>query len=79
MAFDVGGSEGKGKSRPKPTINVTATRFEIVMVKRSLEAANAIMVGNSRSLIASVTMRIAVVGPAVDNRQTLRRVRLLFS
>jgi hypothetical protein len=30
--------------------------LEIVMVKRSLEAANAIMAGNSTSLIASVSM-----------------------
>jgi len=39
-------------------ISAKVTRFEIVMVKRSLEAANAIKAGNTRSRIASVNIII---------------------
>src|SRR3954465_11334278 len=42
----------------KPPTSANVTRFEIVMVKRSLEAANAIKAGNTRSRIASVSMTI---------------------
>src|SRR5262245_44536356 len=41
-------------SAKNPTTRTSETRFEIVIVKRSLDAANAIMAGNSKSLIASV-------------------------
>ena len=42
----------------KPTTRANEIRFEIVMVKRSLEAANAIKAGNTRSRTASVSMTI---------------------
>src|SRR5690349_1369470 len=42
----------------KPPTSASVTRFEIVMVKRSLEAANAIKAGNTRSRTASVSMAI---------------------
>src|SRR5438105_8690147 len=42
----------------KPPTSASVTRFEIVMVKRSLEAANAIKAGNTRSRTASVSMTI---------------------
>ncbi len=42
----------------KPPTSASETRFEMVMVKRSLEAANAIKAGNTRSRIASVSMTI---------------------
>jgi hypothetical protein len=41
-----------------PQTSAKVTRFEIVMVKRSLEAANAIKAGNTRSRIASVNIII---------------------
>ena len=43
-------------STKKPAIRTSETRFEIVMVSRSLEAANAISAGNSSNLIASASM-----------------------
>ena len=43
-------------STKKPPARISDTRLEIVMVRRSLEAANAISAGNSISLIASATM-----------------------
>ena len=43
-------------SAKKPPTRMSDTRFEIVMVKRSLDAANAIIAGNSSSLNASRTM-----------------------
>ena len=51
----------------KPPVSASDSRFEMVMVKRSLEAANAISAGNSSSLIVSVTI--------IDG---LRHARLLF-
>ena len=42
----------------KPADQASVTRLEMVMVKRSLEAANAIKAGNTRSRIASVSMTI---------------------
>ncbi len=42
----------------KPPARISDTRFEMVMVRRSLEAANAISAGNSISRIASATMVI---------------------
>ena len=46
-------------SRKKPPASASESRFEIVMVKRSLEAAKAISAGNSVSLITSVSMVVA--------------------
>ena len=43
-------------------------RFEMVIVSRSLEAANAIRAGNSRSLIASISM-------VVISKRALRQTR----
>ena len=43
-------------SSTKPAASASDSRLEMVMVNRSLEAANAIKAGNSRSLIASNTM-----------------------
>jgi hypothetical protein len=40
----------------KPPKRISDTRLEMVMVKRSLEAANAISAGNSIKRIASATM-----------------------
>ena len=47
---------GEGMSRKKPPASASDSRFEMVMVKRSLDAANAIKAGNNKSLITSVTM-----------------------
>src|SRR5262249_57561102 len=43
-------------SATKPPTRISDTRLEMVMVRRSLEAANAIIAGNSASLRASATM-----------------------
>src|SRR5262245_58381116 len=43
-------------SAAKPPTRISDTRLEMVMVRRSLEAANAIIAGNSVSLRASATM-----------------------
>ena len=43
-------------SRKKPPASASDSRLEIVMVRRSLDAAKAIRAGNSSSLIASVSM-----------------------
>src|ERR1700733_439684 len=40
----------------KPPARINDTRFAIVIVNRSLKAANASMTGNSVSLIASINM-----------------------
>ena len=42
-------------SRKKPAASASDSRFEIVIVNRSLEAANAISAGNSNNLISSIT------------------------
>ena len=43
-------------STKKPAISISEIRLEIVMVRRSLEAAKAISAGNSSNLIASASM-----------------------
>jgi len=43
-------------SAKKPVVRIMETLFEIVMVRRSLDAANAISAGNSISLARSATM-----------------------
>ena len=43
-------------SRKKLPASASESRFEMVMVRRSLEAAKAIRAGNSKSLIISVSM-----------------------
>src|SRR5262249_1956444 len=43
-------------SAAKPPTRISDTRLEMVMVRRSLEAANAIIAGNSVSLRASATI-----------------------
>src|SRR6185295_11360787 len=43
-------------NRKKPPMRISDTRFEIVMVKRSLDAAKAIIAGNSTSPSAVATM-----------------------
>ena len=47
-------------------------RFEMVMVKRSLEAANAIKAGNTRSRIASVSMTIPLQRSGQSRERLLR-------
>ena len=56
-------------SAMNPPTSASVTRLEMVMVKRSLEAANAIKAGNTRRRIASVSMAIPlqrtwILGPA---------------
>ena len=57
----------------KPATSASETRFEMVIVKRSLDAANAINAGNSRSRIASVRaiviIRYAVRTGTVQNNR----------
>ncbi len=43
-------------STKKPAIRISETRLEIVIEKRSLEAAKAIIAGNRSSLMASASM-----------------------
>jgi len=43
-------------SRKKLPASASESRFEMVIVNRSLDAANAIKAGNSRSLITSASM-----------------------
>src|SRR5262245_33904732 len=43
-------------SRKKPAISASDMRLEIVIVSRSLDAANAISDGNNSSLMVSMTM-----------------------
>jgi hypothetical protein len=43
----------------KPATRASDTRFEIVMVSRSLQAANAINAGNNISLIVSASMAVS--------------------
>ena len=45
-----------GASTKKPPARISDTRLEMVMVRRSLEAANAISAGNNISRMASATM-----------------------
>ncbi len=47
-------------SRKKPPASASESRFEMVMVRRSLDAANAIRAGNSKSLITSVSMIVVL-------------------
>ena len=51
-------------STKKPPARTSDTRLEMVMVRRSLEAANAISAGNSISLMASATMIMTSGGGA---------------
>jgi hypothetical protein len=51
--------------------------LEIVMVRRSLDAAKAIRAGNSRSLITSVNMYALPLRNS-QTRRTLRRASLPF-
>src|SRR3954465_11132734 len=61
----------------KPPTSASVTRFEIVMVKRSLEAANAIKAGNTRSRTASVSMTIPLQrAPNLTGRLLQFRYRL---
>ena len=60
-------------SAKKPAIRIMETLFEIVMVRRSLDAANAISAGNSISLARSATM-IALDG-TVGSARLKRRTR----
>ena len=60
-------------SRKKPPASASESRFEMVMVKRSLEAANAIRAGNSKSLIASVSMIVVLASNRAASRQTTPR------
>jgi len=47
-------------------IKINDSRFEMVMVRRSLEAANAMMAGNSVSVAMSVTMAaLAATNPCL--------------
>ena len=55
-------------SARKPAANASDTRFEIVMVKRSLAAANAIRAGNSRR---RATSRIMDMRPVLLTRGTI--------
>ena len=56
-------------STKKPPASASDIRFEIVIVKRSLEAANAINAGNKRSLIASVS----IIGTSSQMRCSVAR------
>ena len=47
-------------SRKKPPARLSESRLEMVMVRRSLEAANAIRAGNRKSLIASISMVLSL-------------------
>ena len=47
-------------STAKPATRISETRLAIVIVNRSLEAANAITAGNNVNLIASVSMSMAM-------------------
>src|SRR5262249_37097065 len=53
-------------SAAKPPTRISDTRFEMVMVRRSLEAANAIIAGNSVSLRASATMIMSWREPLLE-------------
>jgi hypothetical protein len=60
-------------SATKPATRTSETRLAIVMVKKSLHAANAIIAGNSVNLIASMTMASPLVVPKrCDTRRRLR-------
>ena len=65
-------------SRKKPPASASESRFEMVMVKRSLEAANAIRAGNSKSLIASVSMIVVLAREFAGVDVKLRRASLRF-
>src|ERR1700721_294616 len=58
-------------STMKPATSASDTRFEIVMVKRSLAAANAIRAGNSRRRAMSRIMDL--LSPAANARSEHRR------
>ena len=66
--------------RPKPATRINDTRFEIVMVKRSLEAANDISAGNRINVaaFASMTTNSLTGRAAADCRRTLTRFSLRF-
>src|SRR5262249_17761613 len=62
-------------SRQKPTTRMSDTRLELVMVNRSLVAANAIIDGNSSKRTASMTIihqRLSFHGPQGDLRRPRR-------
>src|SRR4051794_12632813 len=56
MPISSSGMPDHSARKKKPPIRISEIRLEIVMVRRSLEAAKAISAGNSRSLIASAIM-----------------------
>lgn|SRR5689334_4444893 len=64
-------------SRKKPPASAIDNRFDIVIVKRSLEAANAISAGKKRSLIASAA--IVCIQPAVRVISKVKVANFRFS
>src|SRR5262249_4210948 len=54
-------------SATKPPTRISDTRLEMVMVSRPLEAANAIIAGNSASLRASATMTMSRRGRLLEH------------
>ena len=55
----------------KPATRISETRLAIVIVNRSLDAANAIIAGNNVSLIASVSMTIASTSFVCRHRRAI--------
>src|ERR671936_2899115 len=70
-------------SARKPPTRISDTRLEMVMVRRSLEAANAIIAGNSVSLRASATMimswRARLLERVLDEGRTELRTQPLHN
>jgi enamine deaminase RidA (YjgF/YER057c/UK114 family) len=69
------------REREKPPRRISDTRLEMVMVRRSLDAANAIIAGNNPSLMASAIMVMVsgAIGTALRRRRAnVRRGSLPF-
>ena len=62
-------------SRTKPPTRISDTRLAMVIVKRSLEAAKAIIAGNSVNLITSVNMASAYPFTGLTGRLAERNAR----
>jgi len=58
----------------KPAISASEMRLEMVMVRRSIEAANAISAGNSISLIASATMDRSLLSESASRGARARQI-----